>query len=111
MRGNRVPGVEPKGDPVERYVTLIRAMPNGQGSDENSDDLSTQIMHIVESFGGTTEGIWALGGGPFQFVSVATYPDKGSAVKARTHIEALGVVTTEGYPVFEMPECLQAMAA
>jgi uncharacterized protein with GYD domain len=95
---------------VERYVTLIGVTPKDREPYERSD-YSTQIRQIVEHFGGQTEGIWAFGGGPYQFVSVAIYPDKTSALKARTQIEALGIVTTEGYPVFEMSECLQAMAA
>jgi hypothetical protein len=67
-------------------------------------------MEIVDSLG-ATDGIWALRGGPFAFVSVACYKDERAAREARARIEALGLATTEGYPVGEMPECLQAMAA
>jgi hypothetical protein len=89
---------------------LIRVIPRGRGTHPASNDISSEIAKIVDSFGGTTEGIWTLGGGPYQFVSVATYPDSISASKARARIEALGIVTVEGYPVFDMPECLQEMA-
>ena len=96
---------------MERDVTLIRVTKEGRERYETPSDCSAQILQIVESFGGTSEGIWSLGDGPYQFVSVATYPDRMSAQTARTHIEALGIVTLEGYPVFEMAECLQAMSA
>jgi hypothetical protein len=89
-------------------VTLIRVTPE---VDRAPSDLSSEIAQIVESLGGVTEGVWALGSGPYQLVSVATYPDGLSASRARARIEALGVFTLEGYPVSEMPECLQAMAS
>jgi uncharacterized protein with GYD domain len=96
---------------VERHVTLSRITPKDRESTQTSGEYSSQLMQIVESFGGTIEGLWSLGDGPYRFVWVATYPDEISASKARTQIEAIGVITIEGYPVFEMPECLQAMAA
>jgi uncharacterized protein with GYD domain len=96
---------------VERSVTLIRVAPTDREPHGQAGDLSTRIAAIVESLGGTTEGIWTFAGGPYRFVSVATYPDRVSAVRALTQIEALGVSTVEGYPVVEMREYLQAMAA
>ncbi len=95
---------------MERNVTLIRVSAEEPDGPEGDDDRAAQIMRIVGSFGGTTEGIWAFNGGPYRFVSVATYPDRICARKARTRIEALGISTIEGYPVVEMSECLQAMA-
>jgi uncharacterized protein with GYD domain len=96
---------------MERYVTLIEVTPKGRKRYRDSGDCSTQLERIVESFGGTSEGIWALGEGPCQFVVVATYPDGNSAQRARTEIEALGLVTIEGYPISEMAECLQVVWA
>ena len=96
---------------MEWHVTLSRITPKDREPDQTSGDYSSELMQVVESFGGTIEGLWALGGGPYRFVWVATYPDEISASRARTRIEALGIITDEGYPVFEMPECLQAMAA
>ena len=96
---------------MERCVTLIRVEPEDRSRGRASGNDSSRIVGIAESFGGRTEGIWALGGRPHRFVSVASYPDEMSARKARIHMEALGLVTVEGYPVSEMHECLQAMAA
>jgi hypothetical protein len=94
---------------MERSVTLIQVPRNGE--DPNHSELSTRIAEIVESLGGACDGIWALGEGPFQFVSVTRYPDRVTAHRARTRIEALGLTTVEGYSVFDIRESLQAMAA
>ena len=96
---------------MERYVTLIRVSSKDPERYQGDDDPATQIMRVVKSFGGTTEGIWAFSGGPYRFATVATYPDRISARKARTRIEALGISTIEGYPIVDMSECLQAMAS
>ena len=96
---------------MERSVILISVPSKRRRPDRSFGDDCTKIAGIVGSFGGRTEGIWAFAGGPFQFVSAATYPDRESARSARAGIEALGMTVVEGYSVFDMPESLQAMAA
>lgn len=96
---------------MERRVTLVQLPPPGRMGGDRPGDVPERILQIVESAGGRSEGIWTLGTGPYRLVSVATYPDTGSATAARVRIESLGVDTVEGYPVCDMPECIQAMTA
>ncbi len=95
---------------MERSVTLIRVT-----ADEpdmfDTGEYSVRIAQAVESCGGVSEGLWALIDGPYQFVAVSLFPDKASASRARTGIEALGATTVQGYPVAQMQDSLQVMAA
>ena len=95
---------------MDRNVTLIRI------TDDDPDMFDTgeyaaRIQRVVESCGGVSEGLWALIDGPYQFVAVSLFPERAAAIQARTEIEALGALTVEGYPIADMQESLQVMAA
>jgi uncharacterized protein with GYD domain len=96
---------------MERYVSFIRTTPKAKDEFRKSGDYFAQVLEIVDEFGGKLEGTWALTSGPVDFVTVATYRDAMTGLKARAHIEALGVVTIESYPVVDMPEYLKALAS
>jgi uncharacterized protein with GYD domain len=93
---------------VERSVSFVRLTGKGREASLKAGDYFAQILEIAERFGGKLEATWALTGGAIDFVSIATYPDRISAFKARIKIEELGVVTVESFPVVDMVEYIQA---
>lgn len=96
---------------MERFVGLVRLTSKGREQTLKAGDYFAQIMEIVQHFGGKIEETWAVTAGPFDLCSATTYPDRISALKARTQIKALGVCPIEGYPVIEMSEYLQAVTS
>jgi uncharacterized protein with GYD domain len=79
------------------YVGLIELTHEGREELGKAPEYLEKISHIIEEEGGTLEQVYAIMG-PWDFLSIAKYPDNETAFRVLAQIAKLEVVKTETFP-------------
>lgn len=79
------------------YVGLIELTHEGREGLGKAPEYLEKISHIIEEEGGTLEQVYAIMG-PWDFLSIAKYPDNETAFRVLAKIAELEVVKTETFP-------------
>jgi uncharacterized protein with GYD domain len=90
------------------YVGLIQLTTEGRESLEKTPEYLEQIRHIVEEEGGQLDDVYAIMG-PWDFLSIAKYPDNETAFRVLAKIAKLDVVKTETFPAEKVDVFLKAL--
>jgi uncharacterized protein with GYD domain len=89
------------------YIALSRLTDEGREKlgEGKGIDYMTRITQAIEAEGGTLEHAWTVMG-PYDFVSVVTYPDNEVAFRAIRNICGMDVLAVETYPAVEAADFL-----
>jgi uncharacterized protein with GYD domain len=90
------------------YVGLIELTTEGRENLEQAPEYLDKIRHIIEEEGGQLEDVYAIMG-PWDFLSIAKYPDNETAFRVLAKIAKLEVVKTETFPAEKVDVFLKAL--
>jgi uncharacterized protein with GYD domain len=90
------------------YVGLIELTHEGREGLEKAPEHLEKIRHIIEEEGGKLEQVLAIMG-PWDFLSIAKYPDNETAFRVLAKIGKLEVVKTETFPAEEVDVFMKAL--
>jgi uncharacterized protein with GYD domain len=90
------------------YVGLIELTTEGRENLEKAPEYLDQIRHIIEDEGGQLDDVYAIMG-PWDFLSIAKYPDNETAFRVLAKIAKLEVVKTETFPAEKVDVFLKAL--
>jgi uncharacterized protein with GYD domain len=90
------------------YVGLIELTTEGRENLEKTPEYLDKIRHIIEDEGGQLDEVYAIMG-PWDFLSIAKYPDNETAFRVLAQIAKLEVVKTETFPAEKVDVFLKAL--
>jgi uncharacterized protein with GYD domain len=90
------------------YVGLIELTTEGRENLEQAPEYLDKIRHIIEEEGGQLDDVYAIMG-PWDFLSIAKYPDNETAFRVLAKIAKLEVVKTETFPAEKVDVFLKAL--
>jgi uncharacterized protein with GYD domain len=90
------------------YVGLIELTTEGRENLEQAPEYLDKIRHIIEEEGGQLDDVYAIMG-PWDFLSIAKYPDNETAFRVLARIAKLEVVKTETFPAEKVDVFLKAL--
>lgn len=90
------------------YVQLFKLTPEGREHITNVPEYLEKVRAIVLEAGGTVETIWAFMG-PWDFLSVVTYPNNETAFSVLAKIGLLEVFETQTFPAEEVEVFTKAL--
>jgi uncharacterized protein with GYD domain len=90
------------------YVGLIELTTEGRENLEKTPEYLDKIRHIIEEEGGQLDEVYAIMG-PWDFLSIAKYPDNETAFRVLAQIAKLEVVKTETFPAEKVDVFLKAL--
>ena len=90
------------------YVGLIEVTTEGRENLQKAPEYLDKIRHIIEEEGGQLEDVYAIMG-PWDFLSIAKYPDNETAFRVLAKIAQLEVVKTETFPAEKVDVFLKAL--
>jgi uncharacterized protein with GYD domain len=90
------------------YVGLIELTTEGRENLEKTPEYLDKIRHIIEEEGGQLDEVYAIMG-PWDFLSIAKYPDNETAFRVLAKIAKLEVVKTETFPAEKVDVFLKAL--
>ena len=90
------------------YVGLIELTTEGREKLEKAPEYLEKIGKIIEEEGGQLDEVYAIMG-PWDFLSIAKYPDNETAFRVLARIAKLEVVKTETFPAEKVDVFLKAL--
>ena len=90
------------------YVGLIELTTEGRENLEQAPEYLDKIRHIIEEEGGQLDDVYAIMG-PWDFLSIAKYPDNETAFRVLAKIAKLEVVKTETFPAEKVDVFVKAL--
>jgi uncharacterized protein with GYD domain len=90
------------------YVGLIELTTEGRENLEQAPEYLDKIRHLIEEEGGQLDDVYAIMG-PWDFLSIAKYPDNETAFRVLAKIAKLEVVKTETFPAEKVDVFLKAL--
>jgi uncharacterized protein with GYD domain len=90
------------------YVGLIELTTEGREKLEKAPEYLEKIGNIIEEEGGQLDEVYAIMG-PWDFLSIAKYPDNETAFRVLAKIAKLEVVKTETFPAEKVDVFLKAL--
>jgi len=90
------------------YVGLIELTTEGRENLEQAPEYLDKIRHIIEEEGGQLDDVYAIMG-PWDFLSIAKYPDNETAFRVLARIAKLEVVQTDTFPAEKVDVFLKAL--
>jgi uncharacterized protein with GYD domain len=91
------------------YVGLIELTTEGRENLKKTPEYLDKIRHIIEAEGGQLDDVYAIMG-PWDFLSIAKYPDNETAFRVLAKIATLEVVKTETFPAEKVDVFVKALA-
>ena len=90
------------------YLGLTELTTEGRENLEKTPEYLDKIRHIIEEEGGQLDDVYAIMG-PWDFLSIAKYPDNETAFRVLAKVAKLEVVKTETFPAEKVDVFLKAL--